>query len=79
MEHLFSYEVKKMTLLELISTLKTSNITVTVVAAETDSEIIVFKASGIAGVESDLSGSNVRRWEITGASAIKVVVEESNP
>lgn len=79
MERLFSYEVKKMTLLELISTLKTSNITVTVVAAETDSEIIVFKASGIAGVESDLSGSNVRRWEITGASAIKVVVEESNP
>jgi hypothetical protein len=79
LERLFSYEVKKMTLLELISTLKTSNITVTVVAAETDSEIIVFKASGIAGVESDLSGSNVRRWEITGASAIKVVVEESNP
>ena len=79
MERLLSYEVKKMTLLELISTLKTSNITVTVVAAETDSEIIVFKASGIAGVESDLSGSNVRRWEITGASAIKVVVEESNP
>ena len=79
MERLFSYEVKKMTLLELISTLKTSNIMVTVAAAETDSEIIVFKASGIAGVESDLSGSNVRRWEITGASAIKVVVEESNP
>ena len=68
-----------MTLLELISTLKTSNITVTVVAAETDNEIIVFKASGIAGVESDVSGSNVRRWEIIGATAIKVVVEESNP
>ena len=66
-----------MTLLELISTLKTSNVTVTVVAAETDTEIIVFKASGIAGVESDVSGSNVRRWEITGASAIKVVIENT--
>lgn len=79
MERLFSYEVNDMTLLNLISTLKTSNITVTVVAAETDNEIIVFKASGIAGVESDVSGCNVRRWEVTGASAIKVVIEQSNP
>lgn len=68
-----------MTLLELISSLKTSNVTVTVVAAETDTEIIVFKASGIAGVESNVSGCNVRRWEVTGASAIKVVIEQSNP
>ncbi len=64
-----------MTLLQLIETLKSANINVTVVDAETDSEIIVFKNTGILGVESDVSARTVRRWEITGATAIKVVLE----
>lgn len=64
-----------MTLLNLITALKTANTTVTVKDATDDSEIIVFKASGISGVEGDVSARNVRRWEITGASAITVVLE----
>lgn len=64
-----------MTLLQLIETLKSANINVTVVDAESDSEIIVFKNTGILGVESDVSARTVRRWEITGATAIKVVLE----
>ena len=64
-----------MTLLELIQTLKTSNVNVTVKDGANDTEIIVFKASGIAGVESDISARTVRRWEIQGASAITVVLE----
>lgn len=64
-----------MTLLELIQTLKTSNVNVTVKDGTNDSEIIVFKASGIAGVESDISAREVRRWELNGASAITVVLE----
>lgn len=64
-----------MSLLDLITALKTSNVTVTVTDAADDTEIIVFKASGIAGVEGDVSARTVRRWEITGATAIKVVLE----
>lgn len=64
-----------MTLLQLIETLKSANINVTVVDAESDSEIIVFKNTGILGVESDVSARTVRRWELTGATAIKVVLE----
>ena len=64
-----------MTLLQLIETLKTQNVNVTVVDADSDTEIIVFKAAGILGVENDVSARTVRRWEITGASAIKVVLE----
>lgn len=63
-----------MSLLELISVLKT-NVTVTVKDGDTDTEIIVFKSQGISGVEGDVSARTVRRWEITGATAITVVLE----
>lgn len=64
-----------MTLLQLIQTLKTANTNVTVIDAETDSEIIVFRSQGVNGVEGDVSGRTVRRWEITGAQAIKVYLD----
>lgn len=64
-----------MTLAQLIQALKTQNVNVSVVDAETDTEIISFKSQGIAGVEGDVSARTVRRWELTGASAIKVVIE----
>ena len=67
-----------MTLLEMITSLKTNNVTVTVKDAANDSEIITFKASGIAGVEGDVSAREVRRWELNGASAITVVLEPAN-
>ena len=63
-----------MTLLNLITALKT-NVTVTVRDGDTDAEIIVFKSSGILGVEGDVSARAVRRWELNGASAITVVLE----
>lgn len=64
-----------MTLLQLISALKTSNVNVTVVDADTDEEIIVFRSQGVSGVEGDVSARTVRRWELVGATAIKVVLE----
>lgn len=64
-----------MTLLQLVSALRTNNIKVTVVDADSDNELIVFFSQGVSGVESDVSARTVRRWELTGASAIKVVLE----
>lgn len=64
-----------MTLLQLISALKTSNVNVTVVDADTDEEIIVFRSQGVSGVDGDVSARTVRRWELVGATAIKVVLE----
>lgn len=68
-----------MTLLQLITALKTKGVSVKVVDAETDTEIITFFSQGIAGVEGDVSSRIVRKWEITGSTAIKVVIEQSNP
>lgn len=64
-----------MTLQELVSALKTQNVKVTVIDAESDEELIVFFSQGIGGVEGDLSVRTIRRWELTGATAIKVVLE----
>ena len=64
-----------MTLAELIGALKTQNVKVTVIDAESDEELIVFLSQGIGGVEGDLSVRTIRRWELTGATAIKVVLE----
>lgn len=68
-------EVKEMTLAELIGVLKTQNINVTVKDGANDTEIIVFKSQGINGVEGEISARPVRRWEITGATAIEVVLD----
>lgn len=64
-----------MTLLQLVSALRTNNIKVTVVDADSDNELIVFFSQGVSGVESDISARIVRRWELMGATAIKVVLE----
>jgi len=64
-----------MTLAELISALKTKNVKVTVIDAETDGVIITFFSEGIGGVESDVSARTVRKWSLDGASAISVSLE----
>ena len=64
-----------MTLLQLIEALKTTNVNVSVIDADTDDEIICFKSQGIAGVENEVSARTVRRWEIAGATSIKVTLE----
>ena len=64
-----------MTLSDLITALKTQNINVTVKDGDTDAEIIVFKSQGIGGVEGDVSSRTVRRWVVTGATAIEVVLD----
>lgn len=63
-----------MTLAQMIAALNTNNATVTVIDAATSTELIVFKASGIASVESDISGRTVSYWEITSATAVKVAL-----
>lgn len=68
-------EGKTMTLLQLISTLGTQNVSVKVVDADTDNVIIEFLSAGIAGVEGDVSARTVRRWKMLGATAIEVVIE----
>ena len=66
-----------MTLLELIAGLKTNNVKVTVIDAESSNELITFFSQGISAVENDLTSSAVRRWELTGASSLSVVVEST--
>ena len=63
-----------MTLAQMIAALNTNNATVTVIDSTTSTELIVFKASGIANVESDISGRTVSYWEITSATAVKVAL-----
>lgn len=63
-----------MTLLQFISTLSTQNVNVTVKDGDSDTEIIQFKSQGYQGVESDVSARTVKRWEVTGAAAIMVVL-----
>ena len=64
-----------MTLAELISALKTKNVKVTVIDAETDGVIITFFSDGIAGVEGDVSARIVRKWSLDGATSISVSLE----
>ena len=64
-----------MTLLQLITVLSSKNINVVVKDGDTDNVLIEFKSSGIASVEGDVSARTVRRWEITGAQAITVVLD----
>lgn len=67
-----------MTLLQLISALSTKNVKVTLKDADTDSEIITFFSQGIAGIESDVSARTVRRYEITGAQQMIVILDAAN-
>ena len=62
-----------MTLLDFIKALKTKNVKVTV--SDDSDDIITFYSEGINGVESDVSSRNVKKWEITGAAAISVILE----
>ena len=62
-----------MTLLDFIKALKTKNVKVTV--SDDSDDIITFYSEGINGVESDVSSRNVKKWEITGAAAINVILE----
>ena len=64
-----------MTLLQLIEALKTPNVNVSVIDADSDTEIIVFKSQGILGVENDVSARNVRRWLLLGAQSISVYLD----
>lgn len=64
-----------MTLVQLITALSTSNVSVKVKDGDTDAVLIEFKSAGISGVESDLSARTVRRWTIDGSTAITVVLD----
>ena len=62
-----------MTLLQLITALKTDNVKVTVLEGET--EIITFYNQGINAVEGNVSARTVNKWDITGTKAITVVLD----
>ena len=64
-----------MTLAELISALKTKNVKVTVIDAETDGVIISFFSEGIGGVEGVVSARTFRKWSLDGATSISVSLE----
>lgn len=67
-----------MTLQDFISTLKTSDIRVSIFSvADTDAELIRFYSEGYAGVDDLLLARTVKRWEIESQSAIKIIVEEA--
>jgi len=71
-----------MTLLEFISNLTTPNVSVIVIDGETEKEIIEFKAQGYAGVESDVSARNIKKWSVkTSVNSpveITVILDVSN-
>ena len=64
-----------MTLLQLVSTLSTHNVSVKVKDGDTDAVLIEFKNAGITSVEGDVSARTVRRWELTGAQSMIVVLD----
>lgn len=64
-----------MTLLEMIQSLKTKNVKVTV--SDENDELITFFSQGIEGVEGDLSARPVKRWELTGAQSVSVILDDA--
>ena len=81
MERLFSYEKRcDMTVANFMDAL-TSKVSISIVDNETDKEVLNVKND--AGVSANLAdaiaGATVKRIEISGSTAIKVVIETGTP
>lgn len=63
-----------MTLAQLLSTLKTANVTVSIADLTTGDEIVSIKAAGYANLDDALEARQVEQWFINGPTSIKVVI-----
>ena len=67
-----------MILKDFMSTLKNSDIKITIYdASDTDTELIKFYSGGYEGVESDLLAKSIKKWEITSGVAVTVILNAS--
>ena len=64
-----------MKLSDILSTLTTPNVTVTVKDLTSGAEIVSLKASGYANLDDTLENRTVAQWQITSATQIIVLLE----
>ena len=65
-----------MKLSDFLSTLRTKNVTVTINDLQ-DNLVCKIDAASVAALSDDLEARTINRWEIAGASAIKLVINEA--
>ena len=63
-----------MKLKQLLETLMTPNVQATLIDFDTDTEIATLKTSGFASLDDTIESREVKRWQITSPTAIKVVL-----
>lgn len=63
-----------MKLKELLSTLTTDNVQVSLRDLDTGSEIANLKASGYASLDDTIENREVKQWLITSATAIQIIL-----
>lgn len=66
-----------MKLSDFLSTLRTKNVTVTINDLQ-DNLVCKIDAASVAALADDLEARTVSRWEIAGATALKVVINEAD-
>lgn len=65
-----------MKLNEFLSTLKDTNVQVTLLDLQTGNEIVTFKASGYEVLDDSVEAREVKQWTISSATAIRVTIGE---
>lgn len=65
-----------MKLQQLLATLTTENVQVSLVDMETGRELVQFKLSGYASLDDTIESREVMQWSIISATALKVVLGE---
>jgi hypothetical protein len=63
-----------MKLSQLLSTLTSTNITVSIADLDSGAEIANMKASGYASLDDTIENREVKQWMILSASSIKIIV-----
>ena len=67
--------VKNMKLNDFLTTLRTTNVTVTINDLQ-DKLVCKIDAASVAALSDDLENREISRWQINGASAISVVIND---
>lgn len=64
---------------EMLSTLTTKEVEVTLIDAETEEDIVTLKAGGYASLEDSIEDRTVKKWRIVSANSIRVMLNASEP
>lgn len=65
-----------MKLSDFLSTLRTKNVTVTINDLQ-DNLVCKIDAASVAALDDSVESRTISRWEITGATTLKVVINEA--